>query len=111
MGSTEHPEDCLEWLEREEEHYGYAEFSDAMEEIDKARALFYEELGYELKDEQYAVLKAAQIIRYEELPLASVTYERMEYPGGLQDFYRDIASGQRVAREDVFSLLNTIFGR
>jgi len=101
-------EDLLAWLEREEESLGFAAVEDALQDFERARDLFFDELGYDLTEDQFAGLKAASYLRYEELPTIGVSYGRIEQAWGYQDTYRDVTTGRFVAKEDVYSLLATI---
>lgn len=87
-------EDLLGWLEREEERLGFTSIDEALGDIVKARALFYEELGYDVTDDQFAGLKDALTTRYEEFPAISVSYSRIEQPWGYQSVYRDVITGR-----------------
>ena len=107
-GNTTPEEDLLSWLEREEEQLGYTRLEDALTDIDKARDLLFDELGYDMTEGQFAALKQASFTRYEELPTVSISFERIEQKWGFQTTYRDTITGRFVAREDVFSLLATI---
>jgi hypothetical protein len=77
-----------------------------MGDITTARALLYDELGYDITDAQFDALRGAAALRYEELPSIGITYLRVEQSWGYQDLYRDIATGRFASREDVFSLLD-----
>jgi len=101
-------EDLLGWLEREEESLGFGGVQDALSDVERARALFYDELGYDLTDSQFQALRSASDLRYEELPSVGVSYSRVEHSWGYQDTYRDVISGQFISRDDVFSLLSTV---
>jgi len=101
-------EDLLEWLEREEEILGFANVQDALLDIDTARELFYNELGYDITEAQFRALGGASTLRYEELPAIGIAYEREEHIWGYQDIYRDKVTGRYTAKEDVYSLLATI---
>lgn len=101
-------EDLLAWLEREEERLGFTGVEDGLTDIAKARDLFYDELGYDITESQFAGLKDAQYLRYEELPSISISYGRIEQPWGFQDTYRDVVTGRFMAKVDVFDLLATI---
>jgi len=103
-------EDLLGWLEREEESLGFSEVQDALGDIEKARSLLYDELGYDITEAQFDALSSASYLRYEELPTIGVSYSRLERSWGYQDIYRDITSGRLVSAEDVFSLISTIRG-
>ncbi|KKL17953.1 hypothetical protein LCGC14_2480350 [marine sediment metagenome] len=101
-------EDLLAWLEREEQRLGFADIDDAMSDISEARRLFFDELGYDMTDSQFAGLKDAIFTRYDELPTIGISYGRIEHTWGYQTTYRDITTGRFVSRADVFSLLSTI---
>lgn len=103
-------EDLLGWLEREEERLGFTSIDDALSDIQKARDLFYDELGYDITDEQFRALGNALTTRYEELPAIGVTYARIEQPWGYQPVYRDIVTGRFVAGVDVRAALGTLRG-
>lgn len=101
-------EDLLAWLEREEERLGFTTVDDALTDISKARTLFYEELGYDMTEEQFSGLKQAIFTRYEELPSIGVSFTRFEQKWGYQEVYRDVITGRFVGKADVWSLLATI---
>lgn len=101
-------EDLLGWLEREEERLGFSTMQDALGDVERARALLYDELGYDITEAQFDALRGASTLRYEELPSISVTYSRIEYPWGYQDIYRDIVTGRFLSGEDVFTLLSGV---
>ena len=101
-------EDLLGWLEREEEHLGFGTIQDALGDIEQARALLYDELGYDITESQFQGLLEASTLRYEELPSVGVIYSRAEQSWGYQDLYRDIVSGRLVSRDDVFNLLGAV---
>lgn len=103
-------EDLLGWLEREEESLGFSEVQDALGDIERARALLYNELGYDVTDSQFDALTGASRMRYEELPSVGVTYSLTEHTWGYEATYRDVITGRFVSAEDVFSLLSTIRG-
>ncbi|GAH64923.1 unnamed protein product, partial [marine sediment metagenome] len=75
-------EDLLAWLEREEERLGFTSVDDALTDISKARDLFYDELGYDVTDDQFGGLQAALYTRYDELPAIGVSYMRIEQEDG-----------------------------
>tara|TARA_Y100000310_G_scaffold154415_1_gene153974 strand:+ start:4483 stop:4806 length:324 start_codon:yes stop_codon:yes gene_type:complete len=81
-------EDLLGWLEREEERLGFADIEDALGDIAKARDLFYDELGYDITDDQFQGLKDALVTRYEDFPTAGVKTTRDEHSWGYQTTYR-----------------------
>jgi len=103
-------EDLLAWLEREEERLGFTSVDDALGDIAKARDLFYDELGYDVTEEQFGGLQDALYTRYEELPAIGVSYERVEHRWGYQPSYRDVITGRFVAGADVRSALATLRG-
>ena len=106
--ATQTGEAYLDWLEREEERLGFAAIDTGLTDIDKARDLFYEELGYDMTEGQFEALKGAVTTRYEELPSIGVSYGRIEQAWGYQETFRDIITGKFVAKADVFDLLTTI---
>lgn len=101
-------EDLLAWLEREEERLGFTGVETGLTDIERARDLFYDELGYDITEEQFGGLKSAQYLRYEELPTIGIGYSRIEQAWGYQDVYRDVVTGRFVAKADVYDLLATI---
>lgn len=101
-------EDLLGWLEREEERLGFTTVEGGLADIDRARTLFYDELGYDVTEEQFGGLKAAQYLRYEELPTIGVSYGRIEQAWGYQETFRDVITGRFVGKADVFDLLAMI---
>ena len=103
-------EDLLAWLEREEERLGFTSIDDALSDIHKARDLFYDELGYDVTDEQFGGLNQALTTRYEELPAIGVSYSRIEQAWGYQPVYRDITTGRFISGGDVRSGLATLRG-
>ena len=103
-------EDLLGWLEREEERLGFTSIDDGLTDIAKARALFYDELGYDVTDDQFKGLKDALTMRYEEFPSISISYSRVEQAWGYQPVYRDSVTGRFVSGADVRSALTTLRG-
>ncbi len=103
-------EDLLAWLEREEERLGFTSVDDALRDIQKARDLFYDELGYDMTDEQFRGMSNALSLRYEDLPAIGVSYSRIEQSWGYQPVYRDITTGRFVKGSDVRSALATLRG-
>lgn len=99
-------EDLLSWLDREEERLGFDALDDAMGDIEVARSLLYDELGYDITDAQFEGLRDALMTRYEELPTVGVEYGRIEHDWGYQTTYRDIVSGRFVSPDDVYGLLS-----
>lgn len=103
-------EDLLAWLEREEERLGFTSVDDALRDIQKARDLFYDELGYDITDEQFRALSNTLNVRYEELPAVGVEYSRIEQPWGYQPIYRDVVTGRFVSGVDVRAALGELRG-
>jgi len=101
-------EDLLGWLEREEEHFGFSEFEDMMTDFEKARKMWYDEMGWDMTEEQFTSLHHAADLRYDELPSISINFSLREYKSGWVPQYRDVVSGRFVAGADVFNLLATI---
>ena len=81
-------EDLLAWLEREEQNLGFTTVEGGLENLTKARALFYDELGYDITESQFAALKDSQILRYSELPMIGAAYDRVEQAWGWQPVFR-----------------------
>ncbi len=103
-------EDLLEWLEREEERLGFTSIDDALDDITKARDLLYEELGYDITEEQFTGLQHALKTRYEDFPAIGVEMKRFEQPWGYQTIYRDILSKQFISGESVRAALEILRG-
>ena len=103
-------EDLLAWLEREEEQLGFTSVDNALGDIQKARDLFYDELGYDMTNDQFQGLQDALFTRYEELPSIGVEYRRVEQPWGYQPTYRNIITGRFVSGVDVRSALSILRG-
>lgn len=103
-------EDLLAWLEREEERLGFTSVDNALRDIQQARDLFYDELGYDITEEQFKGLQDALFMRYDELPTIGVSYSRIEQAWGYQPSYRDVITGRFVAGGDVRSALATLRG-
>jgi len=103
-------EDLLAWLEREEERLGFTSVDNALIDITKARDLFYNELGYDITDNQFRGLQDALNIRYEELPAVGVSYERVEQSWGYQPVYKDIVTGRFTSGSAVREALDFLRG-
>ena len=103
-------EDLLAWLEREEERLGFTAVEGGLSDIEKARDLFYDELGYDVTEEQFGGLQHALMTRYEELPAIGISYGRIERAWGYQPFYRDMTTGKFVSGTDVKSALDALRG-
>jgi len=103
-------EDLLAWLEREEERLGFTSVDDALADITKARDLFYDELGYDVTDNQFRGLQDALYTRYDELPAIGVNYSRIEQSWGYQPVYRDIVTGRFVSGGAVRGALDFLRG-
>lgn len=111
-------EDLLAWLEREEERLGFATVETGLTDIDRARALFYDELGYDITDEQFMGLKQAEYLRYEELPAVDIRYEgrtifrdklgrfttkELAWSSEYEHYYRDLLTGRLMTSEAAFT--------
>lgn len=103
-------EDLLAWLEREEERLGFTSVDTGLEDISKARDLFYDELGYDVTDDQFKGLQDALTTRYEEFPAIGVSYSRIEQAWGYQPVYRDAVTGRFTSGGDVRAALTTLRG-
>jgi hypothetical protein len=103
-------EDLLGWLEREEERLGFSDIQEGLGDIGKARALLYDELGYDITEAQFEALKSASLLRYEELPSVGITYTRVEQSWGYQDIFRDVVTGRFISGSEVFSWLSALRG-
>ena len=103
-------EDLLAWLEREEERLGFTSVDDALGDIERARDLFYDELGYDITDDQFKGLADALGTKYEEFPAIGVSYGRVEQAWGYQPVYRDITTGRFTSGADVSAALAVLRG-
>ena len=103
-------EDLMAWLEREEERLGFTSVDDGLSDISKARDLFYDELGYDITDDQFKGLGNALNTRYTELPAIGVNYSRIEQSWGYQPVYRDLITGRFVSGADVSAALDILRG-
>ena len=103
-------EDLLAWLDREEERLGLTGIETALSDIGKARQMFYDELGYDITDNQFLGLTSALQTRYEDLPAIGVTYHRYEHAWGFQPVYRDITTGRFLSSEDIMAALGFVSG-
>jgi len=103
-------EDLLAWLEREEERLGFTAVDDGLSDIDKARDLLYDELGYDVTEDQFRGLQNALTTRYEEFPAVGVGYSRIEQMWGYQPVYRDITTGRFISGESVRAALDFLRG-
>lgn len=99
------PEDLLEWLLREEETLGIDAVERGLIDIEAARALLYEELGYDPTESQLAGFQEAGQLKYERLPAVGVGFERVAFPWGYQPRYRDIVTGRYIGKADVSALI------
>lgn len=103
-------EDLLAWLEREEERLGFTSVDDALTDISRARDLFYDELGYDVTDDQFKGLQDALYTRYDELPVIGIEYSRIEQSWGYQPVYRDIITGRFISGQAVRDALDFLRG-
>lgn len=87
----------MEWLEREEERLGMGATVRASEDVEVARDLLYEELGYDPSEAQVSSFMEMGKARYEVMPEVGITSARFERPWGYQTVYRDIATGKFMA--------------
>lgn len=103
-------EDLLAWLDREEENVGLADIEAGLQDIDIARRMFYDELGYDMTEAQFIGLKTALDLRYAEFPAVSVSYTRVEQAWGYQPVYRDVVTGRFVSKENVEAAVSYLRG-
>lgn len=99
----------LEWLTREEERVGLSATLRATEDIEYARVLLYDELGYEPTESQLSTFMGSGAVRFEQLPTLGVSYKMEEHWWGFQSTYRDVVTGRYVKVTDVYSALRTFF--
>jgi len=78
----------LEWLEREEETVGLGAAMRAATDIEEAKKLLTEELGYTPTDAQVEAFTGAGTMKYKTLPEIGVGFERLEQKWGYQPAYR-----------------------
>jgi len=98
-------EDLLAWLEREEEAVGFAAFEEAMTDFQKARVMYFEQVGLDMSEDQFAALTAVGYTRYVELPAAGVTFTLRETKAGWYAQYKYEPTGQFISSEAAFGLL------
>ena len=91
----------LEWLEREEEVLGLDAIIRASPDIEDARRLLFDELGYTPTDAQLDAFMGAGTMKYQQLPEIGVGFERIEHTWGYEPTYRDLITGRFVSRRDV----------
>jgi len=84
----------MEWLEREEERLGISAVGRATVDIEEAKRMLYEELGYEPTEGQLSTFMEFGKARYEIMPEVGVTSYRFERPYGYQIVYRDVFTGR-----------------
>lgn len=99
----------LEWLERVEESVGFDRTVRASTDVEEARRLLYDELGYEPTKTQLDAFMSSGVTRYEQLPILGIRHEMVEHWWGYESSYRDIITGRFVRPEDVMSALRTFF--
>uniref|UniRef100_A0A6H1ZWF6 Uncharacterized protein n=1 Tax=viral metagenome TaxID=1070528 RepID=A0A6H1ZWF6_9ZZZZ len=87
----------LEWLEREEETVGLGAAMRAATDIEEAKKLLTEELGYTPTDAQVEAFTGAGTMKYKTMPEIGVGFERIEHVWGKQSTYRDILTGRFVS--------------
>ncbi|GAI86688.1 unnamed protein product [marine sediment metagenome] len=80
----------MEWLEREEERLGIAATQRASMDIEEAREMLYEELGYDPTESQLSTFMELGKARYEIMPEIGITAYRFERPYGYQMVYQDV---------------------
>lgn len=91
----------MEWLEREEERLGVARTQRGTTDIEEAKAMLFEELGYEPTEAQVSTFMNIGKARYEIMPEVEVTSYRFERPWGYQMVYRDVPTGRFIAYREV----------
>jgi hypothetical protein len=94
-------EDLLGWLEREEQSLGMDAIVRASTDIDYARLLLQEELGYTPTDDQLDAFMSTAGMKYEDLPNAGISFELVDRAWGSQAVYRDLETGRFISREEV----------
>jgi len=84
----------MEWLEREEERLGIGATARATEDVEAAKRLLYEELGFDPSEAQVSAFMDIGKARYEIMPEVNITSARLERPWGFQTSYRDVRTGR-----------------
>lgn len=95
------PEDLLEWLTREEEILGTDAIERGMIDVEAARSLLYEELGYEPTESQLEAWMGAGVTKYETLPEIGVSLFSIERAWGTQYTYYSYATHRFVGVSEV----------
>ena len=95
------PEDLMEWLMREEERLGIAKTQRATLEIEEAKEMLFEELGYEPTEAQVDSFMETGKTRYEIMPEVGVTSRRYERVWGYQMVYTDVPTGKFLSYAEV----------
>lgn len=91
----------MEWLIRVEEEFGLAATQRGTLEIEEARRLLYEELGFEPTESQVSSFMMFGKARYEIMPEIGIMSYRFERPWGYQMVYRDIPTGRFISYPEV----------
>lgn len=98
----------LEWLEREEEVLGLDAIIRASTDIEEARRLLFDELGYEPTGSQLDAFMGAGMMKYQQLPEIGVGFERIEHVWGYQPTYRDLLTSRFISRTTVEQAIATL---
>ena len=98
----------LEWLEREEEVLGLDAIIRASTDIEKARRLLFDELGYTPTDMQLDAFMGAGYVKFEALPEIGVRFAREEHAWGYEPVYKDLITGQYTSRKAVEQAMATL---
>lgn len=112
MAGTD-PEELMEWLLREEEILGATETERMIADIELMKERLAEELGYIPSDAQVEALQQAGLLAYERMPEIGIHFERIPIRKarpelGLRPAYRDIATGEFAAKEDVWAAIGLL---
>jgi len=101
------PEDLLEWLTREEEALGTEAVERGTTDIEEARRLLYEELGYEPTESQLDAWMGAGKAKYEVLPEIGVSLLSFERPWGTQYSYYNYATHRFIGKTEAMEAVRT----
>ena len=102
---TEAPE-IAQWLTRFEKRFGASESRQSMQQLSKARELFFDELGYDLTRKQFEALRSEANERTQEEILDNVRVEtgrkyisKKDGKEYYQTNYRDTRTGRFTKRQ------------
>jgi len=93
------PEDLLAWLTREEEVLGAGVIERSLTDLEEARKLLYQELGYEPTEPQLEAWQQAGVSKYEALPELGIQLFPVERVWGTQYSYYSYATHRFISKQ------------